>query len=574
MLNFMIQIWWQWMESMFWQVGLLILLVTLIDKAIRRWAWPQVRYVLWGLVFLKLVIPPTWQMPTSIVSWIRPGVEQQISIQIETVETADNAARSSDLSTPIQRRQTDSSGKSAPIWQTVLFISWIAGMAVYALTIIIRMARLRKKSYAMDGNLPEWFHELLADTAQRLKLKKIPAVYFRKNATGPAVFGLFKPALLLPVGYLEKLSKQEATHVLLHELCHLKRGDLVLHWFTLLLQVVYWFNPLLLWTRRQMRHVCEICCDLSVAGILREKTPAYRSTLLNSARELLSETVDSSLGFLGIFEDPFRLVSRLKWLEKNTWEKPAQKTVAIVFTLLVMVFCVMPMHGYSQPPAMNESLPVQPNNTAGNVESEKPQTPNSPRVTFLVEMIVLEVTDDTDFDIECPEIEKVQFQTGGICHGVTIEGEHYPDLETASQGLENIPGVKIVSKPIILTLNNRKASIKQGYTVGLQTEPEPLLEDHDLLLEITPQLLENDQVNQHILVERTEGISTQTLESEFISQEGDILTIRIPSLESAEEATSGESPCRYIFVSSRILAENGSTSPQKGAVGREGSPPI
>ena len=84
-LNDISQLWWQWMGSMFWQVSLLIILVTALDMAIRKWAWPQVRYALWALVFIKLIIPPTWQMPTSIVSRIQPQVEEQMSIQIGRV---------------------------------------------------------------------------------------------------------------------------------------------------------------------------------------------------------------------------------------------------------------------------------------------------------------------------------------------------------------------------------------------------------------------------------------------------------------------------------------------------------
>ena len=38
-LNDVSQIWWQWMGSMFWQVSLFIILITLLDMAIRRWAW-------------------------------------------------------------------------------------------------------------------------------------------------------------------------------------------------------------------------------------------------------------------------------------------------------------------------------------------------------------------------------------------------------------------------------------------------------------------------------------------------------------------------------------------------------
>ena len=44
--NLMAYRWWDWMGSMFWQASLLILVVTGLDLVIRRWVWPQVRYVL------------------------------------------------------------------------------------------------------------------------------------------------------------------------------------------------------------------------------------------------------------------------------------------------------------------------------------------------------------------------------------------------------------------------------------------------------------------------------------------------------------------------------------------------
>ena len=40
---------------------------------IRKWAHPQVRYALWMLVLVKLLIPPTWTSPASVTSHI-PGL--------------------------------------------------------------------------------------------------------------------------------------------------------------------------------------------------------------------------------------------------------------------------------------------------------------------------------------------------------------------------------------------------------------------------------------------------------------------------------------------------------------------
>ena len=363
-LNDIAQLWWQWMGGMFWQVSLLIIFVTAIDMAIRRWAWPQVRYVLWGLVFLKLVIPPTWQMPTSIVSWIQPMFEKQISIQIEPRETISGISLQE--VDAISLSEGNGSGFMGQIsGKSVLFLSWLGGMVAFGFILIRKMLRLSRWHQRQESQrnpsskIPDWFQKVLDDTATRLNLGKRPDVIFSDEAKSPAVYGLFRPVLLLPEGFFNRLSREEAEHVLIHELCHLKRGDLWVHWFCLILQMVYWFNPLLIWTRRQMRHVCEICCDLSVADVLREKTRFYRDTLIRTARDLFAETVEPGLGLLGVFEEPFRIVPRLRWLEKKTWEHRKRKSAATIITSLVMIACVMPMAGLSQTSVQDKRLLAQ-----------------------------------------------------------------------------------------------------------------------------------------------------------------------------------------------------------------------
>jgi len=54
-LNAIARLWWDWSVAMFWQVGLLILLIAALDRLTRRWAWPQLRYALWSLILIKLL---------------------------------------------------------------------------------------------------------------------------------------------------------------------------------------------------------------------------------------------------------------------------------------------------------------------------------------------------------------------------------------------------------------------------------------------------------------------------------------------------------------------------------------
>jgi bla regulator protein blaR1 len=336
-LNEFARLWWQWMAPMFWQAALFVVLVTLIDWAVRRWVWPQVRYAVWLLVLLKLVVPPSLHSPVSLVSWAKPGVERSLlkagtdlsaplnraagsGPEIGAAKTARPAGALPARTLPTSRPAPEGTGDGFPA-ETWALVAWVAGMLVFSSLLFLKMAKLRRwHRLQKEREIPKWFHALLLRTADRLGLKRIPAIVFARDAVTPAVYGVFRPVLLIPSGYLEKISRREAEHVLLHELCHLKRGDLWVHGLYLLLHMVYWFNPFLIWTSRQMKHVREICCDLSVAEVLREKTKGYRKTLLDTARGLVTETVEPGLGLLGVFEEPFTLVPRLKWLEKESWK--------------------------------------------------------------------------------------------------------------------------------------------------------------------------------------------------------------------------------------------------------------
>ena len=113
----------------------------------------------------------------------------------------------------------------------------------------------------------------------------------------------------------------------------------------MLLQVAYWFNPFLLWATRQLRHIREMCCDQTLAARLQDRTDAYRQTLLNTARELLTERVDPGMGLLGVFEEPFWLVARIRWLEKRPGSTAKSIAATVTLVVLGMGVLVMPMAG-------------------------------------------------------------------------------------------------------------------------------------------------------------------------------------------------------------------------------------
>jgi len=230
-------------------------------------------------------------------------------------------------------------------WQVHAMLVWLAGTLILGIWLFLRLHSLcsRHGHQAAVASLPQSFYNQLADCANRLGLRHIPRVVVTKRLASPAVFGAVRPVLLVPRGYLSKLSRRDTEHMLLHELAHVKRGDLVMHNLYMLLQIAYWYNPLLWLVRRQMHHLRELSCDATVANLLRERTTAYRQTLLETARRLLAASVEPGLGLLGLFEDSNRLLVRLNWLTKPTWRYRTMKRAIVIAIAALMIACVLPM---------------------------------------------------------------------------------------------------------------------------------------------------------------------------------------------------------------------------------------
>ena len=372
-INDIAMLWWNWMAGMFWQVGLLIILIACIDAVIKRWAWPQLRYALWLLVLLKLMLPPGISMPGSLIETVQPEVSRIIEraaskpvpvaeyhsffVLSESTPAAQAIASQPESTFSLQTSEPVFEGYAASfedvtparsvgfLWQSYALVIWLLGMTVLGGWLFSRLHRLRTGQSLCESScsIPQSFHNTMSRCAQQLRLRRLPRVVVTNKVICPAVFGVFRPVLLMPKKYLSKLTHKDAEHMLLHELAHIKRGDPIVHSIYLLLQIVYWFNPLLWLARRQLIHLRELCCDATVARVLRHKTYEYRETIIDIARRYLTKPVEPGLGLLGLFEDTNRLLVRLAWLEKKTWRYQKMKKLTVIIIIALMTAFVLPM---------------------------------------------------------------------------------------------------------------------------------------------------------------------------------------------------------------------------------------
>jgi beta-lactamase regulating signal transducer with metallopeptidase domain len=396
-INTIAQSWWDWMWPMFWQVSVLIILISVVDLLLQKSIWPQIRYALWLLILVKLMLPPSFSMSTSVISQaltqadgfttqmkalnnpvkpipveLRSETNTHITdIGIETFSEPEATMSSVANEPPVLTVSSDIAGSDVNIkihWQVYVMVVWFVVMVALFSWATVRFRKLRKFHVGefSGADLPQWFGLLLAETAKKLGLQRLPEIGLSRHVSSPAVFGTFRPVLVLPAAAVNHLSRKHTEHILLHELAHIKRGDLLVNTFYMLLQIVYWFNPLLWLVRRKLQHLRELCCDATVAGILRDETVHYRDTILEVTQRFLSKPAEPGIGLLGMVETSSRLLVRLKWLEKKTWQYRGVRFAIIFIVVGLMSACVLPMAKAKSAAvsAKTEAAPVNPSDIA------------------------------------------------------------------------------------------------------------------------------------------------------------------------------------------------------------------
>jgi bla regulator protein BlaR1 len=170
--------------------------------------------------------------------------------------------------------------------------------------------RLRRvQVFAVDG---EW-NKRLQQLADGLHIKQAIRLLESGIAKVPMVIGHLKPVILAPIGLLTALSAEEVEAILVHELAHIKRRDYLVNMLQSLVEIVFFFNPAVLWVSKMVRTERENCCDDMVLAQNNNKLNYIRA--LVSCDQYRSEVPAYAMGLPG---SKNTLLSRAKRMATNS----------------------------------------------------------------------------------------------------------------------------------------------------------------------------------------------------------------------------------------------------------------
>ncbi len=273
------------MWAILWQSTLLVSVVALVAVLLRR-AAPAVRYWLWQIVAIKLLLMPFWTMVVPLPSLLPEATvasEPAVSMAIDVVSISGPPLVPVSPAVPafdVTLQPTAPPSMLSQIsWQSWLLAVWLVVVAIQ----IARVAWQLRRLGALLGDAHTADDKLVTQTgevSERLGLRHPPKVVLTSADVSPFVCGIFRPTLVLPASLSASLEPEQLEQVLLHELAHLKRRDLVWGWTAEAARVFYFFHPLVHWVGYRLRLERELACDQAAMSASGAGAPAYAETLL------------------------------------------------------------------------------------------------------------------------------------------------------------------------------------------------------------------------------------------------------------------------------------------------------
>lgn len=242
--------------------SILIAVILLIRFVFKGKLSRFMRYSLWAVVALRLLIPISLSAPISIMNAIDTEPIQKVFIG-ETINiVADQTAEpSSDevLATPTN--QTPVISEKIDYVKLIWFTGIIAVVMWFLITNMLFYIKLRKNRIELDFDC---------------KLK----VYQADFLQSPCIFGIIRPAIYVTSTVLE--SEDKTKHVIMHEMCHYAHLDHIWSLVRTACLSLYWFNPLVWIGACCSRSDCELACDeLAVKRLGEGQSLDYGKTLVS-----------------------------------------------------------------------------------------------------------------------------------------------------------------------------------------------------------------------------------------------------------------------------------------------------
>ena len=225
-----------------WQSTLFALLAALLVLVLRKNA-ARVRYWVWFAASVKFLVP------FSALSWLGGQLSWRVAPTANDVPPVFIATLQG-IAAPASPSPSVAVASGAASFDFVTFALaiWLLGCLAFALRW-----------------LANW-HSITSDAraAKRLTMDLPMPVKASSQLHEPVVVGILRPVMLMPEGIEQRLTAAQMQAIVAHELCHARHRDNLTAAIHMIVEVLFWFHPLVWWIGARLVEERERACDEAV----------------------------------------------------------------------------------------------------------------------------------------------------------------------------------------------------------------------------------------------------------------------------------------------------------------------
>ena len=289
------------------------------DKISRQW-----QYYIWLVAVFRLLIPfgpevnllgKAYQAADQAILRIlsRQQLPPDLSEGVPIVPGSEhgNEKQSFPAENPAAVSPAKDTEMTLSGWIRLIWLAAALGLIIRKVTIYQGFIR-----YLNAGSTPVsdiGMLNRLSVFAEQIGVKRPVELYINPLVSSPLLAGFFHPCIVLPRA---DIPEKDFGYIILHELTHYKRRDMLYKGLVQLTVCLHWFNPFVHLMSREITRACEFSCDEAVlAKAGAENARDYGKTLLDAMaavgkcrktpgavtlsenKQLLKERIDAIMNF-------------------------------------------------------------------------------------------------------------------------------------------------------------------------------------------------------------------------------------------------------------------------------------
>jgi beta-lactamase regulating signal transducer with metallopeptidase domain len=279
----------------------LMMLTWLASATLFRRCRPSIQAALWTVVLIKFLLPPV--LPVNFgLSGMLDSILPHTEHALRSAQQKVSLSRQTDRSMSVEGQAENDSTQQRSMWSTysgslpdLLLFAYAGFLLLFiakALAYSFRAGRRVRRLPAAD----ELLNDEVAALARRLGVLRVPRVRVDSGAVSPFVIGAWWPTLVMPATLPAGIEASAREALIIHELAHIRRGDVLVRWLQNVARLIFFFWPPVWWLCRRLERYSEMACDQWAIKFSSVCPQLYAESLLEvakgvRARALISQEV-------------------------------------------------------------------------------------------------------------------------------------------------------------------------------------------------------------------------------------------------------------------------------------------